>query len=210
MTPTLEAFHQTGGQVRLFQGAKLDFFGGNRNNAITFYPSSSFTPTFIAQNAVFAGSAINMFNKLSSFNVILQVTNCSNGYDLAATQIFASTNLWFVTFTQNIVAYGSINNLVVDLTQGNITNAVNTVNGYILEHLRSFTSKQDAKNNGIPINSAFILKREVDASNLQPNVEYKITFVGTPSLGVLGNYLIATGTESGTGKGTLVERCVMI
>lgn len=206
---SLKAFHQTGGQVRLFNGAVIEFQGVTRTNAITFQPSGSFVPSFFSQQGVFAGNATNLFNKLNNSDVTLEVTNSASGYGIGVTEIFESTNLWEVRFNQNVINSGNIDSTKVDLTKGNTVSSVNYIGFDVIETLPTFTSKQDAKTSGIAKNQAFLVEREVAAVDLQPNTEYKITTAGSPSLGTVGNYIIATGSETGTGKGTLVERCVM-
>lgn len=206
---SLKAFHQTGGQVRLFNGAILEFQGLARTNAITFEPSGVFEPSFFSQQGVFAGVATNLFNKLNNSDVILEVTNSASGYGIGLTEIFESTNLWEVRFNQNVFNSGNIDVTKADLTKGNTVASVNFIGFDVIESLMSFASKQDAKDGVVPINGAYLVLRDVAAADLQPSTEYRVKTAGSPPIGTVGNYIIATGSETGTGVGTIVERCVM-
>lgn len=206
----LKAFHQTGGQVRAFEGASFSFRGGTRKSAITFTPTTGFTPTFIALSTQFTGEATTLFDKINTSNSSLDVTNSVSEYSLNITNVFLSPNLWEVRFTNNVLASGIIDNAVADLTAGNNQSSINTIGSAIIETLLVYTSKQNAKTSGIQMNSAFILKRDVNAVDLLEGVEYKIKTAGSPSLGTVGDYFIATGSETGTGVATLIERCVLV
>ena len=97
-----------------------------------------------------------------------------------------------------------------DLTKGNTISSVNYIGFDVIETLMVFASKQDAKDGGVPKNGAYLVRRDVSATNLQPSTEYLVKTAGSPSLGTVGDYIIATGSETGTGEGSIIERCVMI
>ena len=74
----------------------------------------------------------------------------------------------------------------------------------------TYPSKAAAKLAGLISGSFFIQKVDIDADDLQSGIEYKITTAGVPSLGTVGDYFVATGTETGTGVGSLYTREVLI
>ena len=205
----LKAFNQTGGQVRLFN-IEIFFTGSGRDSAFTFTPDASYTPILIVRGGSFRGIATNLFEKLNNDDVDLEVSGSQSAYDLNVTNVFESPNLWEVFFSNNTIAFGTINPTKADLTKGNTINATNFVNGFLVESLRSFVSKESARLSLLPIGAAYLLVRNVNATNLQPNVEYKIITSGSPSLGTTGTYFVATGSETGTGVAALIERCVMV
>jgi len=133
--------------------------------------------------------------------------------DLTVTEVFESPNLWNVRFTENVLASGNIDTAKADLTQGNTSSSINTIGGNFIESLISFTSKQNAKAYPLPINAAYLLKRDVNAGSLIIGTEYKIKTAGTGTpLGTVGNYFVASNDGSAAigGVATLIERCVMI
>lgn len=205
---TLKAFHQTGGQVRMFN-TSVEFTGTTRDSAITFEPNTIFEPTYIAINTSFTGTATNLFEKLNTSVVNLQVIGSNSAYALELTEVFESPNIWDVEFNSNNIYLGNIDITKADLTKGNTINATNFVNGFLIESLRTFSSKESARLSLLPKGSAYILSRDVNATDLQPNTEYKVKTAGSPSLGTVGSYFIATGSETGTGVATLIERCTM-
>jgi hypothetical protein len=206
---TLKAFHQTGGQVRLFN-SDVKINGTDRDSAITFNPTATFTPIFISTRGSFSGNATNLFEKQTTDNVTLQVTGSNSDYLLIVDEIFESPNLWSVDFNNNNIYIGNIDTTKADLTKGNTVNATNFVGGFLIESLRTFVSKNSARLSLLPKYSAYIVERDVNATDLQPDVEYRIKTAGSPSLGTVGTYFIATGSETGTGVATLIERCIMI
>lgn len=206
---SLKAFHQTGGQVRMFKNSSVIFEGGTRVDAITFTPAPTYTPSFIGIGVSFAGTADSLFTKTSTDSATLDVSSSSSGYGLNLTEVFDSPDLWEVSFRNNVFGSGNIDATKADLTLGNTISSINTMGGNIIESLLSFTSKETARAT-LPMYAAYLLLRPVDADDLVLGTEYKITTVGSPSLGTLGAYFVATGAETGTGVGTLVERCIAI
>lgn len=212
----LKAFYQTGGQVRLFSGSKLDIKGGSvtpRTSAIVFTPSLGFTPILISQNSIFGGNAENLFEKTTTDPVTLEVTNSISGYSLVVDNIFESPNLWEVKFTENVLASGNIDVTKADLTKTNTTSAVNTIGNNFIESLRTFTSKNNARLASIPKYGAYLVQRDVNAGSLIVGTEYKVKTAGTGTpLGTVGDYFLAANDGSAAigGVATLVERCTMI
>ena len=70
-----------------------------------------------------------------------------------------------------------------------------------------------AKSSGLPINSAYLLKRDVNAGSLIVGTEYKVKTAGTGTpLGTVGDYFVAAndGSSAIGGVATIIERCVMV
>lgn len=212
---SLEAFYQGGGVVAFFENTFLQVYGGAstlRDVAFQFVPTNGFTPLFSANSANLIGNTVVLFNKNNSNNVTFSLIG-SQSPNMFSTSIFDSTNLWVVAFKNNIFGSGEIDVLVADLTSGNNVSSTNTIGNYIVETLVTFGSKQAAKDVGFPVNSAFLVKRDVNAGSLIVGTEYKIKTAGTGTpLGTVGNYLIAANNGSAAvgGVATLSERCVMI
>jgi hypothetical protein len=213
----LKAFYQTGGQVRKFSGSKTSFFNldsdPNRDSGIVFEPLDGYIPIYVSQNSSYTGSADNLFKKIGIPTVTLEVTNSISGYQLTITNVFESANLWNVRFTENVLSTGTIDVTKADLTIGNLVSAVNTIGGNFIESLIMFTSKQNAKAYPLPINAAYLLKRDVNAGSLIVGTEYKIKTAGTGTpLGTVGDYFVAANNGSAAigGVATIIERCVMV
>jgi hypothetical protein len=213
----LKAFYQTGGQVRKFSGSETSFFNlysdPNRDSGIVFEPLDGYIPIYVSQNSSYTGSADNLFKKIGTPTVTLEVTNSISGYQLTITNVFESANLWNVRFTENVLSTGVIDTTKADLTTGNLVSAVNTIGGNFIESLIMFTSKQNAKTYPLPINAAYLLKRDVNAGSLIIGTEYKIKTAGTGTpLGTVGNYFVAADNGSAAigGVATIIERCVMV
>lgn len=127
---------------------------------------------------------------------------------ISTTNSFANTisGIWQnIILTNNNMPNTSINATTTEI----LPSSINTIGSKIIETLSSYTSKALASA-VLPKGGAFIKVTYVSAVDLIAGVEYKITTVGTPSLGTLNTYFIATGSETGTGVGTLYERDIVI
>lgn len=154
----LKAYHQTGGLVRLFKGSSKDFSGAlltPRKSVVTFTPTGGFTPNYISQNIKYIGSAETLFKKLNNNNVGLEVTNSISYYGVNIDNIFDSTNLWSVRFTENTLGAGVIDTSIVDLTLGNSTSSINTIGNNLVENLVKYGTRALAEAS-LPIGSKFI------------------------------------------------------
>lgn len=221
----LKAFHMTGGQIRFYEKGGITCQNGvtGRLYGVTFAPEDDGIGYCIFQlnSAQVSGSAEGYFAKLNNEHVSFLAFNSPSGNGFATTAPGSPTvinglfeNLgvdrWNIEFRNNVFSYTGINQTKVDLTGGNGTSVINFIGNEIIENLVMFPSKSAAIAAGHVANSAFLKVENVDADDLQSGIEYKITTVGSPSLGTLGSYFIATGTETGTGVGTLYTREVII
>lgn len=213
VVPSLKAFHQTGGEVRMFKTAQVTIYGGVRTDGFTFEPLVGRPTNFIATGTVFSGQCVNLFTRIltSSGDALFNVTNSPSGYGLAVNEVFNSSKNWFVGFNQNTIAYGNINSGLADLTKGNTVGAINIINGQVIETLRKYTSKEEARIALVTEKSAYIVERTISSSEFIVGVEYIVKVSGEPSIGQSGSYVIATEamkTSSGA-QGLLHERCTM-
>ena len=216
----LRAYHQTGGQVRLFKDAIVGFNSSPdaRRYAITFNPTGGFTPIFIAVSSQFGGNAGILFQKESAGAATLQVTDSNSSYGLNIGEIFDGTVAsWNILFTNNIFKTGSSG--IVDLTRGNTTSVVNTIGGRIVEHLVKFSTKASAQLSGVLPNSAFLIGKDVVATNLVEGEEYQIVSLGTTNFTLLGasatpfvgEYFTKNATAGlGTGVARTIRREVLL
>ncbi len=200
---SIKAFHQIGGQVRIFNSATISVGGVTRTNAFTFEPNTLYSTIFSINGASLGCSATTLFNKLNNENVGFTAININAGTSLTVTNIFDSTNLWSINFRNNVFSSGVIDFTKVDLTQGNNISSINTIGNNIIQSLVVYTSKSAAKTAGLPVNSIFLKRVTVNAVDLVAGVEYKIATSGSPSLGTVGDFITATGSETGTGTAYL-------
>lgn len=128
----LKAFHQLGGQVRLFKNAILGFEGGMRTNVVTFDLASGRTATFVAFGATFSGQGVNLFKHLTAVNAVIEVTNSPSGYGLNITKIFDNITMLNPIFKDNTFQTGLIDVSIVDLTGGNDHSVVNTIGNNVI------------------------------------------------------------------------------
>lgn len=208
----LKAFVQNGGQIRHFGNANYQFQNLNtRTDLIQFNPTSSYVTTFLANGCVFAGSAVNLYNKTTNEDVVFQENN-SVCPAISIVNIFETpitTPKWSPQFRSNTFQTGSIDTTKVDLTANNEYSSVNVIGKAVIENLIVFASKFQAKSAGIPKYSAFIKSNTFNAVDLVAGVEYKVITSGSPSLGAVGAYITATGSETGTGTASLETREIL-
>lgn len=150
----LQAFRQTGGNVRITDGSTIISFGGARTNVFTFQPTNGFTPKLETRDINLQGYGVNWFNKLntnlSDFEMLGTKTQFFSG-----SQLFNSPNLWAVNFQSNIISNIGIDFTKVDFTKGNTVSAVNTIGGNVLETLVRYNNRLLAEV-ALPPYSAFI------------------------------------------------------
>lgn len=212
---SLKAFHQTGGSKRFFNNSFIQIYGTAstvRDISFQFTPTNGFATDFIAIGVDLIGGTDVLFNKSNSNDVTFSFIG-SISPSMQTTNIFDSTDLWEVDFKNNIFGSGTIDTTKADLTRGNAISCTNTIGSNLVESLVYFTSKQNAKSSGLPINSAYLLKRDVNAGSLIVGTEYKVKTAGTGTpLGTVGDYFVATNNGSAAigGVATLIERCVMV
>lgn len=202
---SLKAFLFTGGQFRNFKTSSITFAGGSRVDGFVFTPTGGFEPSMIAQSIslISTSTITNLFNKTNKNTAYLTFVNSDSSVLFNVTNIFESTNLWSVTFNKNYFESGIIDNTKVDLTNSNSISSTNIIGSNIIQSLRVYASKAAAKTASLPVNSIFLKRVTVDADDLVAGVEYKIATSGSPSLGTVGDFLTATGTETGTGTAYL-------
>ena len=222
---SLQAFRMTGGQIRFFDKGSIYISSetSGRTYGLTFEPENDgIGYCNITLNATkITGNCNYLFARLNNRNVTLNVYNSPSGSDFSTTLLGSPTivnglfqnlgvSLWQVTFKNNIFSFTGIDFTKVDLTGGNGTSSINITGDAVIESLRAFSSKENARLAGIPVNSAFLIQKYVDADDLIAGTEYKIITKGVPSLGTEGTYITATGSETGTGVGMYTERCVLV
>ena len=212
---SLKAFYQKGGVLRFFERSSIAIYGNAstvRDVAFEFEPTNGFVPDFIANGLDFIGETDVLFNKSNTDNVTFSFIG-SVSPNMSTTSIFDSADLWEVDFKNNIFGSGTIDTTVADLTKGNFVSCTNTIGNNLVESLVYFASKQEAKSFNFPVNSAFLVKRDVNAGSLIVGTEYKVKTAGTGTpLGTVGDYFIAANNGSSAigGVAVIIERCVMI
>jgi hypothetical protein len=162
---------------------------------------------FTGVNSLIGDSCDYIFANLDSggtTSCILTLDKCNNNAGLTDAFIknFMSSGIWNVRLTNCNINTWNVDEVKIKL----IPNSINTLGLQSVETLETYTSKALAVIGGLFSGCSFIKATNVDADDLQSGVEYKITTVGTPALGTLNTYFTSTGTETGTGVGTLYSR----
>lgn len=213
---SLKAFHQIGGQVRMFNTSRVIISGVTRDNAFTFEPNALYNTIFSINGSSLSGSSTTLFNKLNNENVVFTVVNVNAGTSFILTNVFDSTNLWSLSFRNNVFESGVIDFAKVDLTQGNNVSSTNIIGNNIIESLRVYASKSAATTAGLPLNSVFLISKTVTAGSFIIGKEYKIVSVGTTdftligaSANTVGLWFVATGVGTGTGTAKYEERTIL-
>ena len=220
----LQAFRMTGGQVRFYEKGSVSLQNGTtgRIYGFTFEPEGigiGYT-IFKLNSAQVTGTSLNCFAKLNNERVEFLAFNSPSGDDFATTLLGVNAvvnglfeNLgedkWSINFKNNVFSYTGIDQTKVDLTGGNTYSAVNFIGNEILENLVVFESKAQALSAGHPIGLAFIKRNVFNAVDLVAGVEYKVVTSGSPSLGTVGSFFTATGSETGTGTASLETREIL-
>lgn len=173
----LKAYYQSGGQVRIWNSAQIEFQGNvvgapdpaTRKAAFWFEPKNGYEPTLLIQGASIAGSSEVIFKKVNTTNVNLNVTKAGANYGLFCLEVFESVNppgeKWPVNFDGNVIGYGHMDTSIVDLTLGNNYGAVNSINGRIIKVLPQFPSRAVAVSTGMPQYTEFINTNNNNASH---------------------------------------------
>lgn len=211
----LRACYQTGGEVSLFGNCTVYFYGlggAPRLAGFFFNTALGFNSSFSSKNVTYFGQLERFLTKLSTANdTTIRIYN-SAASDFYCTNIFAGAvgvPIYNVEFKNNIFGGGSISSGVVDITSNNGVSSTNIIGNYILESLVIYGSKAQAKTAGLPTYSAFINRKTVNAVDLETGVEYKVATSGSPSLGTVGSFFTATGSETGTGTAYLDKRDIL-
>jgi hypothetical protein len=153
------------------------------------------------------GFVSNLIENLGVEQPAVRLLNFNNLIGIVD-DIFKSDSVVWTNVKTEFSKYisGSLNTDQIEL----LPNTINSFGDYLMETLQSFSSKSAAVAAGLVKGAVFMKVENVDADDLQSGVEYKITTVGSPALGTLGDYFTATGTETGTGVGTLYTRETVI
>jgi len=138
---SLKAFYVTGGSIRMFNAVISSQF--LRDNVFYIEPLNGFTPQFIARDTRFTGSGTVWFNKANNNQADFDMANCNTLF-FTGTQLFNSTNLWPITFRNNLFESVAIDFTKVDFTKGNTISAINTIGNSVIETLQTSPSRTAA------------------------------------------------------------------
>lgn len=221
----LKAFHSTGGQIRFYEQGGLSVSSGvsGRDYGITFEPEDGGIGycSFEINLSTINYNCSYLFVRLNNENVTLKVRNTFGagatvfplGSNTIINGLFENLGVdkWQVEFKNNNFIFTGIDFDKVDLTQGNGTSSINFIGNNTIETLVIHSNKENARAS-LPMNSAFLLQRDVNVSDLVAGTEYKIKVAGTGTpLGTVGTYFIATGAETAVGGvATLIERAIVL
>lgn len=196
----LKAFEQIGGQVRI-NSSDIGFYENARNSVFSLTKNTGIScELFITDCSVF-GVATSLFKNENTNQALVNIKNVKSNFATITNIASSPSVLW-----QNFASFGCIfdNGEVlqseVDLTSNNSISTSNIFAGKLVESLQIFSSRADAVSSGaLKKGNAFINRKTVTAVDLVAGVEYQVLTAGSPSLGTVGSYFTATGSETGTG-----------
>jgi len=155
---------------------------------------------FRARNSNIGGTCNYLFENSGSSQPELFLNNCFNDGIISTSIAKSSSVLWDnSTFIDCYFYSGSIDPLQFKLK----VNFLNNIGGKILATLQNFTSKANAVSGGLTEGNLFRKRKVVNAVDLVADVEYQVATSGSPSLGTVGSFFTATGSETGTGTAYL-------
>lgn len=171
---TLKAFHQTGGFIKMIDSTRIIMYGSNidlREKGFVFEPTATFPVNFIADGVNIEGSCDALFAKNTNNTANFSFTNSESGQGLSINEVFYSTNLWGVRFTNNVFSSGNIDTSMADLTQGNTVSSINTIGANVIETLVRFVSRIAAQA-VLPPYSAFINTKTEDINDFTTSFQW--------------------------------------
>lgn len=196
----LKAFEQIGGQVRINK-SDISFLGNARNNVFSLTKNTGIPCELFITDCSVAGVATSLFKNENTNQALVNIKNVKSNFATITNIASSPSVLW-----QNFAPFGCIfdNGEVlqseVDLTLNNLISTSNIFAGKLVESLQIFSSRADAVSSGaLKKGNAFINRKTVTAVDLVAGVEYQVLTAGSPSLGTVGSYFTATGSETGTG-----------
>ena len=207
-----EIFNQIGGVIRMnnLNISVTPFFGTILNKVFPISKSANILSELNLSNITLSGGMVTIIENESALQPTVSVTNLMT-IDFQCSNIIKSPSvLWTSCFlNNNVINSGVVDFTQVDLTLNNTASCVNSFSGNVVESLRVFQNKNSAIVAGALLNSAFIKRNVFDAVDLIAGVEYKVVTSGSPSLGAIGDFFTATGSETGTGTASLETREIL-
>ena len=207
-----EIFNQIGGAIRMnnLNISVTAFFGTILNKVFPISKSATIPSGLNMSNITLSGGMNTIIENESALQPTVSVTNLRT-IDFQCSNIVKSPSvLWTSCFLHNnVIASGVVDFTQVDLTLNNTVSCVNSFKGNVVESLRVFQNKNSAIVAGALLNSAFIKRNVFNAVDLIAGVEYKVVTPGSPSLGAVGSFFTATGSETGTGRASLETREIL-
>ena len=196
----LKAFEQIGGQVRINK-SDISFLGNARNSVFSLTKNTGIPCELFITDCSVSGVATSLFKNENTNQALVNIKNVKSNFATITNIASSPSVLW-----QNFAPFGCIfdNGEVlqseVDLTLNNSISTSNIFGGKLVESLQVFSSRADAVSSGaLKKGNAFINRKTVTAVDLVAGVEYQVLTAGSPSLGTVGSYFTATGSETGTG-----------
>ena len=207
-----EIFNQIGGIIKMnnLNIAVTPFFGTILNKVFPISKSATIPSELNMSNITLSGGMTTIIENESALQPNVSVTNLTT-IDFQCSNIVKSPSvLWTNCFLHNnVITSGVVDFTQVDLTLNNVVSCVNSFSGNVVESLRVFQNKNSAIVAGALLNSAFIKRTVYNATDLVAGVEYKVVTSGSPSLGAVGSFFTATGSETGTGTASLETREIL-
>ena len=207
-----EIFNQIGGVIRMnnLNISVTPFFGTILNKVFPISKSATIPSELNMSNITLSGGMNTIIENESALQPTVSVTNLRT-IDFQCSNIVKSPSvLWTNCFlNNNVIVSGVVDFTQVDLTLNNTVSCVNSFSGNVVESLRVFQNKSSAIVAGALLNSAFIKRNVFNAVDLIAGVEYKVVTPGSPSLGAVGSFFTATGSETGTGRASLETREIL-
>ena len=161
VSPTIQAFRQVGGWVRLFNCTKVALgivVTTNRESCVVFESSTSDplkVPVYLSRNTEYRGTALTFFSRLGT-KANVDIQNCNTVY-FGATSLFDIIDgdpVWKVLFKNNVFENTTLG--TVDIVIDNTVGSINIIGNNVIESLPQYPTRAAAASAGIPVYGKFI------------------------------------------------------
>lgn len=196
----IRVFNQIGGRLRI-NTANFDFLQASVSTLFSLTKNNSYLCDIELIDCIINVLTTTLFKNENTNQSRVILKNVKNQYG-SITNIVKSPNVLWTNFTSYncVFTIGEVDQTQVDLTSNNLISTSNIFGGKLVESLQIFSSRADAVSSGaLKKGNAFINRKTVTAVDLVAGVEYQVLTAGSPSLGTVGSYFTATGSETGTG-----------
>ena len=208
-------FNQIGGRIRISNTSLSisPFFVVTLDKIFPVSKSTGIPCNLEIINTFIGGRMGTFISNETLLEASVTIDNLSSAVNqLSCTNIAKSPNVLWRGLTAFSCTFttGEVDQTQVDLTSGNTISTTNTFGTKIVESLQVFGSRALAAASGAKKGNIFINRKIVNAVDLVAGVEYQVLTSGSPSLGTVGEYFTATGSETGTGTAYSYTRDILI
>lgn len=207
----IKLFNQIGGRLRI-NTSTFNFLSATPSVFFSLTKNSSSLCNVELIDCIFNVITTTLFQNENTNQSVVILKNVKNQFG-TITNIAKSPNVLWTNFRafNCIFSTGEVDQTQVDLTLGNIKSTSNIFAGKLVESLQVFASRALAVSSGtLKKGNAFINRKIVNGVDLVAGIEYQVLTSGSPSLGTVGDYFTATGSETSTGTAYSYTRDILI